>query len=67
MDRPSFTLKIGLIEDVNMNLDDDYVIMLQRDWNVMLDFLKLCKRAGVLEKQYERLIDTTVWPLDMKQ
>lgn len=61
-----YFLDIELLADRDFDETDDYVILRASEWRVVEDWLKLCKKAGVLEDAYEHILNTTIWPLTVR-
>lgn len=61
------SLNIELIEDGKFDLDDEYIILKQSDWNIIEYWLKICDRSGVLEEEFKSIKDVTTWPLTMRR
>ncbi len=61
-----YLLDVELIEDKEFHTDEEFVILLANEWRVVESWLKICKKAGVLEDDYECVLNTTIWPLSVR-
>lgn len=60
------SLTIDFIDDDKFDIDGDFVILRQEDWNIIEYYLKVSKRAGVLEEEFSKIEDVTTWPMNMR-
>ena len=60
-------LSIEILEDDQFDIDADYIILRQEDWNVIEYWLKICKKSGLLEEDFSNIKEVITWPLNMRR